>query len=120
MVAGKGRAGGGRRVQVSAVLDLGDPDDRARAEAVLHALTPARVGELPGAVGALARAIADHAAIDVATYAEDRRAIGLDVEAGAGATIGVGAELSRVNQRLTGAWSRPPHGAWETRLDCVA
>ncbi len=119
LAEGRGARGGGGRVQVSAALDLGDGADRARAEAMLRALAPGRNHELPRAVGALAAAIADHAAIDVSTYAEKRHGLGFDVEAGAGAAAGVSAELSRTDQRLTGAWSRPPRGAWETRLDCV-
>jgi len=120
LAVGTGTRGSGRRVQVSAALDLGDAADRARVDAVLRALAPGRARELPRAVRALAAAIADHAALDVTTYGEKRRGIGLDVEAGAGVGVGVAAEFSRTDQRLTGAWSRPPRGAWETRLDCLA
>ncbi len=106
-----GKLGGAKRAQISAMLDLSDAADRALVSAVAHGR--------PGALRALAAAVADHAAIDVATYDEQRRGVSFDVAGGIGAGVGVGIEASRLGQRLTGAWSRPPRGAWETRLDCV-
>jgi hypothetical protein len=113
----RGNAGA---VQVSAALDLSDAEDRGRVQALLHALAPAHVLDLPGAVAALAGAIADHGAIDIAAYHDSKAGLGVDVGVGLGAQAGVSAELSRTNRKLVGAWSRPPGGAWERRLDCLA
>lgn len=110
--------GTGRHVEAAAALDLTSGDD-ALVRALLSALRPDRAAALPGAVVALATAIADRGALDVATYRDDRVGGGVDVSAGVGVAVGGSLELSRARSTLTGAWTRPPGGAWERRGDCA-
>ncbi len=115
LATGRGK---GRSATLTATLDLTDPEDRARAQALLDALRSASPTRAAAAVAGLAAAVADHAAVDVSTYATKEDTYGFDLAAGAGVQAGVQAEYSRNRTTLSGAWSRPPHGVWEARLDC--
>ena len=115
-----GQLDGGGRVEVDARLDLRDPGNR---EAVVRFLDgarrPDRMAELVSAVGGLGDRLLSFSDLQARAYRVDERrsSIGGRVRAGGG----FGGELSRRrdDSRLTGAWERPPGGAWRERLDCV-
>lgn len=109
---------GGASAQVSATLDLTDPTRLAVLERFVHAFRDP--GTVPAAARALGRAVADGARIDVATYRRRDHRYGGSLEAGLGATAGVGLELARTGSVLQDAWTRPAGGAWERRADCLA
>jgi hypothetical protein len=112
-------AAGGGSAQVSATLDLTDPGRIAAVTRFVYALTH-DPGGLAAAARTLGLALADGGRIDVATYRRREQRYGGSLEAGLGATAGVGLELTRTGSALQNAWTRPAGGAWERRADCLA
>lgn len=114
----RGEQGG--EVEVAATLDLTDAENRGAAAAVVRALSRGHAVALGQAAVALARIVDRSGALEVTAYRSAREALGAKAEVAVGLKLGIGAELSRLQRVLEGAWSRPPGGAWERRLDCVA
>ena len=56
---------------------------------------------------------------DVRTYAGSALSAGGGVSGAAGGRIGGEVEVSSDTLRLLEAWSRPPGGVWEERVDCT-
>ena len=117
---GKPNDARGQRLQVAATLDLTVPANRAALDRVLAGMDPRGLGrDLPAAVVALGGRLAADGLVDVARYGTSKWGIGGGAEAALG--LKVGGELSVSDERthLLDAWSRPPGGLWERRLDCV-
>ena len=113
-------AGGSRAYETSARLDLTGPAAAAEVEQLLGALRSGRLGDAAAGAMALGRAIAERGAVDVQHFTTDRKAYGAGGALGAGVKGGLEAEVSTVTKTLSGAWSRPPGGVWEERLDCIS
>ncbi len=115
-----GQLNGGGRVEMDARLDLRDPGNREAAWRFLDGLRrPDRVGELLGAAGGLGDRLLSFSDLQARVYRVDEQRSSIGGRARAGG--GIAGELSRQrdDSRLTGAWERPPGGAWRERLDCV-
>ncbi len=102
----------GRRWELSAQVDLHDPDVAAAWNAFRHDLTSG------AAIRALGTVLRDRAQLDVRRYAIRSDSTGGSVGIAFG--LKLGAELGHdVDQaRLLSASTRPPDGLWERRWDC--
>lgn len=106
-------AGGGRRWELAARLDLRDP---------LVAAAWRRFRGDPAdaeAIGLLGAAVRDRSHLDVRAYRT--RSISSGAAAGIAGGVQVGGELDRTieRSRLLAARSRPAGGLWEQRFDCL-
>ncbi len=115
---------GGRHGEVDARLDLTVP---AHLDALRAALDAWAAHPLPGTgmgqvVPALARLGADLAAdgrIDARVYASGHESAGAGADAALGGRFGGDYDTSTDELHLLGAWSQPPGGVWEERVDCT-
>jgi hypothetical protein len=129
-----GRPGGAERPEVStaradersavvtATLDATAAGGGAALVRLLHALAhlPAGAGETTAAARAFGATLAAGARVDVATYGRQEQRYGGGAEAGLGVGAGLDLEVVRARSVLLDAWTRPPGGLWEPRLDCLA
>lgn len=111
--------GRGAKVTAAVVLDLADPSALQAVDRMLRALSPSGVGDLGAATRALATLLADDGRLDVQRYGTRESDFGAGVEAGLGVQAGVDAKVTRATSELLDAWTRPPGGAWERRIDCL-
>lgn len=122
--AGRLTARGGRRGEVDARLDLTVPEhlDVLRAAFGAWSAHPLPGTGLAQALPVLARLgglLADDGRIDARVYASAHGSAGAGADAALGARAGGDYEESSDDLRLLAAWSRPPGGVWEERVDCT-
>lgn len=114
----------GLRGEADARLDLTVTENlaltrRALAALATHPLPGAGMAfALPALMPLLAR-LEEDGRIDVRTYAGSALSAGGGVSGAAGGRIGGEVEVSSDTLRLLEAWSRPPGGVWEERVDCT-
>jgi len=103
----------GRRWDLSARLDLRDPDVAAAWSGFRRDPTSAR------AIGELGMRLRTQARLDARVYAVRSASDGAGAEAALG--VKLGGELDRTTERarLLAASTRPPGGLWERRPDCL-
>lgn len=110
---------GARRVELDARLDLRDPGNAAAGRRFLAALRrPGRVGELLAAARGLGDRLVSFSDLQARAYRVRFSTSGAEGRVRAGGGLGAGLWRERSQARLTGAWERPPGGAWRERLDC--
>jgi len=113
----------GLRGEVDARVDLTDRADMAIARRALSAMATGKLvldsGDWVQAMVPLARLLEQDGRIDVRAYESASLAGKVGANGGAGGRIGGEVEVSQDTLRLLGAWSRPPGGVWEERIDCA-
>jgi hypothetical protein len=116
---GWGGSGGGRVEEVETDIPLDSAAARSRMAAVLHALAPARLRELPAAVARAERWARSHATTTRRTYALAERHGGAGVELRAGVDVGGGYAHTSRELRLVGVQTRLPGLPFLSREDCL-
>ena len=115
----------GGRAEVDAHLDLTDAANLSAVRRVTAGLavdpptTPGAWARAAPALAALAGLVDADGRIDVRTYASTGTSAGAGADAGVGGRYGAEASVSEDDLHLLQAWSRPPGGLWDTRLDCT-
>ncbi len=115
----------GGRAEVDAHLDITDAANLAAVRRVTAGLavdpptTPGAWARAAPALAALAGLIDADGRIDVRTYASTGTSAGAGADAGVGGRYGAEGSVSEDDLHLLQAWSRPPGGLWDTRLDCT-
>jgi hypothetical protein len=104
----------GRRWDLSARVDLSDPEVAAAWKAFRHDPTSA------DAILMLAAQLRTRAILDVRSYAVSTESDGAGAGLGAGVRVGGEIDHTTDRARLLAAATRPPGGLWERRTDCVA
>jgi hypothetical protein len=112
-------AGAGRTYEVTAHLDLTDPDDLAAARGLLAAITGRRAGT--DAAAALRRRIDARGTVEARVLATRSGGTGAGFHLTvAGLSLAARARVEERSQRLLAATSRGLDGQWITRTDCVS
>jgi hypothetical protein len=115
--AGADLAVSGSRYEFDARLNLGNPANAAAVRMFLLALA---VGGGTGKAGReLAERIERDAQLDARAYEVRGSELGIDGAVALGPRLGGNFSFERTAARLVAAVSRPPHGWWDRRTDCV-
>ncbi len=114
----------GLRGEADARLDLTVRENlaltrRALAALATHPLPGAGLAFTAPALLALLARLEEDGRLDVRTYAGSALSAGAGGSGGAGGRFGAEVEVSSDTLRLLEAWSRPPGGVWEERVDCT-
>jgi hypothetical protein len=110
----------GRRFEVTAHLDLTNPENLAAARALLAAI--ARRGwraDVPAASRALRRRIDEEGTVEARVLETRSESDDAELHGGAGAKVGGAVHVERASTRLVAATSRGLDGQWLPRADCV-
>jgi hypothetical protein len=118
--AGGATPGPGARVEVDARLDLTAPANVEAARRLMQALGhPDDLGGVVSAVKGIGERIVDGARLEARLYGTTGHNYGGGGRVRLGGGIG-GHVLHRTeDNRLLGAWERPPDGTWLQRRDCL-
>jgi hypothetical protein len=109
----------GANISASVVLDLARAESARAVARLVHALSPAHAEDLLAAARSLAALLQSEGRLDVQRYGSHESGIGAGGEVGLGAQAGIEAGITRAASELLDAWTRPPGGAWERRIDCL-
>jgi hypothetical protein len=115
----------GERAEVDARLDLTEPDNLRAVRIALAQVTGdpplslSGVAEAVGSLGPLAHRIDDDGRIDVRTYEASSTSGGVGLSGAFGGRFGADVGVGREGLSLSQAWSRPPGGVWQDRVDCT-
>jgi len=114
----------GGRAEVDARLDLTVPANLAVVREVvdpgsLSAPAPGAALRPAIALAPVLRRMSEDGRIDVRAYGASSTSGGVGVSVALGGRVGGSVAVSGDDLRLEQAWSRPPGGLWEDRVDCT-
>jgi hypothetical protein len=114
------RGSGAGRAETARSLDLTSSHAAEAVSALLAALRPDRLADLPAAASALAARLAADSTVEVRRYDTSHDTwVDASAEAALVAKAGLSLSVRHDTERLVDAWTRPPGGLWERRVDCL-